>query len=130
MKKALVLSLVLATAAVLSTGCASQGNQSLKKETEASVQGKIKEGQTTKASIKTMFGSPATTSFTDGGKEIWTYELNNISADAIEYIPVVNWFGSSYSGKKKQLVVMFNGDTVSKFSMSESDVSAKSGLFK
>lgn len=130
MKKYLVLSLVLATTAVLSTGCASQGNQSLKKETEATVKNKIIEGQTTKASVKSMFGSPAETSFTDGGKEIWTYQLDDLSADAVEYIPVVNWFGSSYSGKKKQLVVMFNGEIVSKYSMSESDVSAKSGLFK
>ena len=130
MKKALVLSLVLATTAVLSTGCASQGNQSLKKETEATVKNKIVEGQTTKASVKSMFGSPTETSFTDGGKEIWMYQLDDLSADAVEYIPVVNWFGSSYSGKKKQLVVMFNGDIVSKYSMSESDVSAKSGLFK
>ena len=103
MKKALVLSLVLATTAVLSTGCASQGNQSLKKETEATVKNKIVEGKTTKDSVKTMFGSPTETSFTDGGKEIWTYQLDDLSADAVEYIPVVNWFGSSYSGKKKRL---------------------------
>lgn len=63
MKKALVLSLVLATTAVLSTGCASQGNQSLKKETEATVKNKIVEGKTTKDSVKTMFGSPTETSF-------------------------------------------------------------------
>ena len=94
------------------------------------MQSKIKEGVTTKASIKSMFGSPAKTSFTDGGKEIWTYELSDVKGDAINYIPVVNLFGSSYSGTKKELVVMFDGDKVSRYSMSESDVQTKSGLFK
>jgi hypothetical protein len=114
----------------LLAGCASSGNQALKQESETSVQTKIKEGETTKAAIKAMFGSPAKTSFTDGGKEIWTYELSDVQGDAVNYIPIVNLFGSSYSGTKKELVVMFDGDKVSKYSMSESDVQTKSGVFK
>lgn len=120
---AVVIGLVLA-------GCASSGNQSLKKETEVSVKSKITEGVTTKSEVKIMFGSPAKTSFTDGGKEIWTYALADISADAVTYIPVVNWFGSSASGIRKELVVMFDGDKVQRYSMSESAVSTKTGLFK
>lgn len=44
--------------AVTLTGCASSGNQQLKNETETSVQTKIQEGKTTKAEVKTFFGSP------------------------------------------------------------------------
>jgi len=112
------------------TGCVSSGNDSLKKETEVSVKSKITEGVTTKSDIKTMFGSPAKTSFTDGGKEIWTYELADVSSDAVSYIPIVNLFGSSASGTKKELVVMFDGDKVQKYSMSESIISTKTGLYK
>lgn len=126
MKKLLM---VMVVSAVLA-GCASSGNQSLKKESEASVKTKIVEGVTTKADVKKMFGSASKTSFTDGGKEIWTYELADVSMDAVSYIPVVNWFGSSSSGTKKELVVMYDGDKVQRYSMSESSVSTKTGVFK
>lgn len=126
MKKLLMVMMV----SVALAGCASSGNQSLKKESEASVKSKIVEGVTTKSDIKKIFGSASKTSFTDGGKEIWTYELADVSLDAVSYIPVVNWFGSSASGTKKELVIMFDGDKVQRYSMSESPVSTKTGVFK
>ncbi|EMX0570069.1 hypothetical protein AAHK09_003956 [Klebsiella pneumoniae] len=126
MKKLLIVMMV----SVALAGCASSGNQSLKKESEASVKSKIVEGVTTKSDIKKTFGSASKTSFTDGGKEIWTYELADVSLDAVSYIPVVNWFGSSASGTKKELVIMFDGDKVQRYSMSESPVSTKTGVFK
>ena len=126
MKKLLIVMMV----SVALAGCASSGNQSLKKESEASVKSKIVEGVTTKSDIKKTFGSASKTSFTDGGKEIWTYELADVSLDAVSYIPVVNWFGSSASGTKKELVIMFDGDKVQGYSMSESPVSTKTGVFK
>ncbi|HBQ6460303.1 TPA: hypothetical protein L8N39_003130, partial [Klebsiella pneumoniae] len=124
MKKLLMVMMV----SVALAGCASSGNQSLKKESEASVKSKIVEGVTTKSDIKKTFGSASKTSFTDGGKEIWTYELADVSLDAVSYIPVVNWFGSSASGTKKELVIMFDGDKVQRYSMSESPVSTKTGV--
>lgn len=112
------------------TGCASVGNESLRKETESSVGQKIVQGKTTKSEIKIMFGSPTKTTFTDGGLEIWNYDFSNVSADAVSYIPIVGIFGGSASGKKKELVVMYDtADVVKRFSMSESDVSHKTGLF-
>lgn len=112
------------------TGCASVGNESLRKETESSVSQKIVQGKTTKSEVKAMFGSPTKTSFTDGGLEVWNYDFSNVSADAISYVPIVNLFGGSASGKKKELVVMYDiSDVVKRFSMSESDVTHKTGLF-
>ena len=120
----------MALSALSLAGCANSGNQSLKKETEQSVKTKITEGKSTKSEVKSVFGSPAETTFTDGGKEIWKYSFADVSADAVSYIPVVNWFGSSSSGTKKELVVMFNGEIVERYSMSESDHSTKTGLFR
>jgi outer membrane protein assembly factor BamE (lipoprotein component of BamABCDE complex) len=112
------------------SGCASVGNETLRAETESSVQGKIVEGKTTKSEVRTMFGSPLKTTFTDGGLEIWTFEFSNVSADAASYIPIVSMFGASASGKKKELVVLFDSAGVTKrFSMSESEVKQKTGLF-
>ena len=111
-------------------GCASTGNQTLKEETESSVASKIINNVTTQAEIKAMFGSPYETTFTDGGMEIWKYRLDDLKADAINYVPIVNWFGQSFSGTRKELVILFNDDgTVKRNSMSESDVQNKSGLF-
>jgi outer membrane protein assembly factor BamE (lipoprotein component of BamABCDE complex) len=111
-------------------GCAGVGNDSLRSESESTVSTKIVEGKTTKDEIRTMFGSPARTDFTDGGLEIWRYSFTKVSKDAIDFVPVVNLFGSSASGKKKELVVMFDtSNVVKRYSMSVSDVSQKTGLF-
>jgi len=116
--------------ACLMAGCASVGNETLRAESESSVKGKVVEGKTTKSEVKSMFGSPLKTSFTDGGLEIWTYEFSKVSADAVSYIPIVNLFGATASGTKKELVVMFNKDSVvQRYSMSESDVKQKTGVF-
>lgn len=112
------------------SGCASGGNEILRKESENSVKQKIVEGKTSKAEVKSLFGSPLKTSFTDGGLEIWNYEFSNVSADAISYVPIVSMFGGSSSGKKKELVFMFDlNNIVKRYSMSESDVTHKTGLF-
>ncbi|MFM0051547.1 hypothetical protein [Caballeronia grimmiae] len=129
MKKFAVVAAIAAGVVTLA-GCAGTGNDSLRSETEATVSTKIVDGKTTKAEIRGMFGSPMKTEFTDSGLEIWRYELTKVHADAVSYIPVVNLLGSSASGKKKELVVLFTPDNIVKrYSMSESDVSHKTGIF-
>ena len=118
------------TVALILAGCASVGSESLRKETESTVAQKIVQGKTTKLEVKSMFGSPTKTSFTDGGLELRNYDFSNVSADAVSYVPIVNMFGGSASGKKKEPVVMYDGkDVVKRFSMSEADVAHKTGLF-
>jgi outer membrane protein assembly factor BamE (lipoprotein component of BamABCDE complex) len=115
---------------IVFTGCASVGNENLRAETESSVSHKIVEGKTKKSDIRAMFGSPLKTSFTDSGLEIWNYEFSKVTVDAVSFVPIVNMFGSSASGKKKELVVMFDqNNVVKRYSMSESDVTQKSGIF-
>lgn len=116
--------------ALFLVGCAGTGNERLRAENEESVSTKIVEGVTTKNEVRGMFGSPNKTSFTDSGLEIWNYEFSKVTADAVNYIPIVNWFGSSASGTKKELVVLFNHENVvQRYSMSESDVTTKTGIF-
>lgn len=122
--------LVLITSLFL-VSCASTGNQTLKTESEVSISSKIQQGVTTAPEIKAMFGSPYETTYTDGGLMIWKYRLDDMRSDAVNYIPVVNWFGSSMSGTRKELVVLFDdNDVVKRVNMSESDVKTKSGIFK
>lgn len=121
---------MIAICAALLTGCATSGNDSLRDHNENTVSSYITEGETTKSEVSGVFGAPFDTSFTDGGKEIWEYAFSDISADAVAYIPVVNWFGTSASGTQKKLTIMFDGDIVQRYSMTESDVRTGTGLYK
>ena len=116
--------------AMLTLGCASVGNETLRSESEGTISQKMVEGKTSKAEVRKMFGSPMKTTFTDGGLEIWTYEFSKVSADAVSYIPIVSMFGGSSSGTKKELVVMYDDKgLVKRYAMSESDVESKTGMF-
>tara|TARA_B100001059_G_C17806939_1_gene569786 strand:- start:1125 stop:1511 length:387 start_codon:yes stop_codon:yes gene_type:complete len=127
MKKYLFISL---TFLIIASCGSTSGNRVLLAESELSVDSKIIEGVTTQSEIKAMFGSPFETTFTDGGMEIWKYRFDNLDADAVNYIPIVNMFTQSYSGDRKELVILFNDNgTVKRSSMAESDVTTKAGLF-
>ena len=131
MKNKIHASLVGLALLALVSGCASAGSAALKDETEASVSQKLTEGKTTKSDVRAMFGSPGSTSFTDSGLEIWTYERAKMHADAVNFIPVVDLFGTSHSGIKKQLVILFDKDgVVKRYSMSESPETIKTGIFR
>lgn len=111
-------------------GCTSFGSQSLSKETEASVASKIIEGKSTRAEVRTSFGAPSSVSFTDSGQETWRYSFQHVTPDAVNFVPIVSMFGSSMSGTSKELVVLFDKEgTVQRFSMIESPVEYKSGVF-
>lgn len=128
--KSNVAALAILVTTLAMTGCASVGNETLRGESESSVNSKMVEGKTTKPEVRAMFGSPLKTTFTDGGLEIWTYEFSKVSADAVSYIPIVSMFGATSSGTKKELVAMFDTNGILKrFAMSESDVKAKTGVF-
>lgn len=108
-------------------GCASSGNQQLKNETETSVQSKIQEGKTTKAEVKTFFGSPDNVSYTDGGNEIWKYSFAKVKVNGTTFIPFYGLFHNGTNGTKKELTILFKDDTVQKYTMAESAINTKSG---
>ena len=123
--------IIVLFASLFIVSCASTGNQTLKTESEVTITSKVQEGVTSAAEVKAMFGSPYETTYTDGGLMIWKYRLDDMRSDAVNYIPIVNWFGSSMSGTRKELVVLFDdNDVVKRVNMSESDVKTKTGLFK
>lgn len=131
MKKTTFATIVFSSIAILAfSGCASKENQFLKNETAQSIQGKIKDGVTTKDEVSALFGLAQNISFTDGGKEIWTYRLDDVFADAINFVPVIGWFGSSYSGHATSLVIIYENDIVLKHSFGKSKVNTKTGVFK
>ncbi len=56
--------------------------------------------------------------------------ITNLSDTNCLEIHGASLFGSSASGTKKELVIMFDGDKVQRYSISESPVSTKNGVFK
>ncbi|HEY4436021.1 MAG TPA: hypothetical protein VGN40_07640 [Lelliottia sp.] len=123
MKKIAFAAMIAATLA----GCASSGNQQLKNETETSVQNKIQEGKTTKAEVKSFFGSPDAVSYTDGGNEIWKYAFAKVKVNGTTFIPFYGLFHNGTNGTKKELTILFKDDTVQKYTMAESAINTKSG---
>jgi outer membrane protein assembly factor BamE (lipoprotein component of BamABCDE complex) len=114
----------------LLAGCASSGNEALRHESSQTIANKIIEGKTTSSEVQSMFGAPTSTSFTGNGLEIWQYDFEKVSADAISYIPIVSSFGGTASGTKKELTILFDDHSVvKKVRMTEAAIKHKTGLF-
>jgi len=122
--------LIVAVISLAMTGCMSSGNKALKEETGSSVAQKIVKGKTTKQEVRTMYGDPMETSFTDSGKEIWKYHFIKGQMKASSFIPVVSLFASGSEGDKKELVVFFDSNIVKNYSMSTSKVDTDTSLFQ
>lgn len=114
----------LALSCLLITNCSTtSGKRMLKDETMETLHDKIFENKTTKEEIRGMWGPPNETLFTDGGSEIYRYELTELQAKALNYVPVANWFAYGYTGTKKSLTILFDkNDVVSRYTLDESPV--------
>jgi outer membrane protein assembly factor BamE (lipoprotein component of BamABCDE complex) len=120
---------LVASIAILATGCASGGNERMRDQTQASVSQKIAEGKTGKEEVKEMLGDATSVSFTDSGNEIWTYKHARATPKAQNFIPIVNLFSRGADVKTKELVILFDKNgIVNRYSMRETDDEVKSGL--
>lgn len=128
-----ILTTVLLTTTFL-VGCANVGNKSLKGLSESDVQRTIVVGETTQSQVRSVFGSPLKTTYTDGGLEIWTYQYNDPTAFTPETVgSVVLTFGlagSKSRGTRNELVILFDeNNVVRRFNMSNSPIEAGTGIF-
>lgn len=111
-------------------GCSSVGNERIKEESQASIETKIIKGQTTKAQIKELFGDPIDATFHESGAEMWKYSFTKTSCNASCYFIYTAWAYNSSSGTVKNLTILFDDSGVVKnYTLSESPVESKSGLF-
>ena len=113
---------ILAILAVFVLGaCASAGNMAIKEENENSVSSRIVEGKSTKQEVVAAYGQPSSSTFTDGGNEIWTYSYAHAYATGASYIPIIGIFAGGTNIQSKTLVIMFDkANIVVRFSMRES----------
>ena len=130
-KKMILVSVVVLGTALFMNGCASVGNKFLKNETTESIDQRIVKGQTTKEQIKSMFGDPISSDFTDSGNLIWHYKFTKTHAKATNFIPIVNLFARGSKGDKKELVIFFDQKgIVQNYSMSTSKVDYHEGIIQ
>lgn len=108
--------LTSATLAVglLLSGCASAGNEKMRHETPQTVDQKIVDNVTTKAQVQKIYGTPNSTNFTDSGMEIWKYKFVRATAKGINFVPVANMFSQGKNTKTKELVILFDNNSVVK----------------
>lgn len=120
---------VAGLSAVLLGGCASVGNESIADATPESVSGQLVKGKSNQAHVRSIYGDPAKTTFTDSGNEIWEYDFSRMHAKPTNYIPYVNLIHSGAEGDKKSLVIFFDrSKIVQQYTISSSKVDVSQGL--
>ena len=109
--------------------CASAGNMPLRNESSQTVAARIVEGKTTKQEVQDAYGQPTTTSFTDGGSEIWTYRYSYATPKAVNFVPVIGIFAGGADVQSKELVLLFDkNNVVTKYSFRESAQEVSRGV--
>lgn len=128
MKK--ILAAVSIAASAVLAGCAvSAGNEALKNQSQTSVGSSTVEGKSTKADVQAAFGSANKVSFTDTGLEIWNYEFDHATPQAINYVPVLNLLAHGANVEKKTLTVLFDEKgIVKKYTFAESSNVVRGGI--
>lgn len=128
MKKMSLFSLVFVA---FLAGCASTGNVAIKEETESTISTKLIQGKTTKAEVRSLFGAPLSTTFTDAGNEIYKYSFSKTQANASNFIPIVGIFTAGAHGTEKNLTIMFDDKgIVKRYSLDESAVNTRTGILQ
>lgn len=131
MKKVVVLSVIMASALMMS-GCAvKSGNETLGKLDKMQVEQGVTKGKSTKSDVKAMLGDPDKTDFDNNGLEKWTYIHVRKDMKAVNYIPVANWFVGGTNDTTKTLVVLFDDNGIVKnYINSDAHGETKGGLFQ
>ena len=118
---------LLIVAALVIAACSSSTNKNFKENNDQQISSMIVEGSTTKQEIKTMFGEPTDIDFDKGGREKWTYSYSEASKNPINFIPVVSVLNGQ-DGKTRKMVIVFDGDAVLRYAISENNEKIKKGV--
>ncbi|AJJ23849.1 lipoprotein [Yersinia enterocolitica] len=121
---------VLLTISILSiSACSSSGNQSLKNETQATLQTKLIKNKTSKSDVVRAFGSPTSVTSKNDGGDIYLYEMNNGKINPLTYVPVVGFFAGNTTTESRTLSITFNkNDTVNTWNFSSEDRKSENGI--
>ncbi|HHH0500169.1 TPA: hypothetical protein ACPZNZ_001697 [Yersinia enterocolitica] len=100
---------VLLTISILSiSACSSSGNQSLKSETQATLQTKLIKNKTTKSDVIKEFGQPSSTTTSGQGEDIYLYDMNNAKMSVVNVIPIIGMLAGNTKTESRTLSIAFN----------------------
>lgn len=124
-----IRTLMIAVVALGLAGCASRGNEVLKSQSVASVDLTVVDGRTTRQEVQAIYGAPAQISFLNEKNEIWTYRWARATAQGQNFIPIIGPFVRGYETRKKELVIVFNEQSVvARHSMIDVNDTVRTGL--
>lgn len=127
-----IKAILLASALLITTGCAvKSGNEKLGTMEKEKVNQSLTKGKSTKDDVKAFLGDPDKTDFDNNSMEKWTYTHVRKDAKFVNYIPIVNWFGSGTNDTTKTLVIIFDDNGIVKnYINSDAKGETKGGLFQ
>ena len=127
---AVAASIVVLSAIILISGCASTGNRKLAKTDPLSLSRLITRGKTTSSEIKSHFGDPNDIDFTPEGNPKWIYLHIRNTPKVSNFIPIISWFVTGTNDTTKKLVVIFRKDSIVKdYLVIEGKGETKTGFF-
>jgi len=110
-------------------GCASSGNEILRDQDAATVNTLIVDNKTTRDEVLALYGAPTVSSFLNEKNEMWTYRWARATAQGQNFIPVVGSLARGYDTRKKELVIVFNEQSiVARHTMLDTVNTVKTGL--
>jgi hypothetical protein len=110
-------------------GCASGGNEILRNQDAATVNTLIVDNKTTRDEVLAIYGAPTVSSFLNEKNEMWTYRWARATAQGQNFIPVVGPLVRGYDTRKKELVIVFNEQSiVARHTMLDTINTVKTGL--
>ncbi|GAN91141.1 lipoprotein [Gluconobacter frateurii M-2] len=112
------------------SACSSAGNASLKSVTAADVDRSIRDGVTTSAQLRQLYGEPSETSF-ENGNELWVYVYSATRQDGLSMVQDVvglGVLGTRDNAKSNILKVTLHKGIVVHHSFTTSQNTGGSGL--
>ncbi|QHP81023.1 hypothetical protein EO763_14420 [Pectobacterium odoriferum] len=123
MKKLFIAALVILPL----TACTTYGNESLKDESQQTVQTKIVKGKTTQQDVINAFGEPQTRA-TNDGQEMWSYSSMSGESQISNYIPGLALLKNSSTAHMNSLEIWFKGNVVDRYNFSQTASKVSRGL--
>jgi len=112
------------------TACASAGNSSMKNVTVADVDRNVRDGVTTSAQVRQLYGEPGATSY-DNGNEVWNYEFVSDRPDGLSMAQDavgLGFLGTKDSMRSNALELTFRNGIVVHHSFTTKNIGSGSGL--
>ncbi len=115
--------------AIMIVGCSSKpNNKTLDDNSDQKIAEMITKGVTTKKEIVDKFGKAELIKRNTMNQDVWIYEDERTSLNPLNIIPFTKIL-LGQTGREKKLTIIFNGNIVEDYTLTNNDVRTRGGLF-